>query len=42
MALDGEIEKTFSSKHQYQRHAVIPMATFTSKSMSYTRKFSTL
>jgi len=31
MALVGEIETTFSSKHQYQRHAVIVMATFTGK-----------
>jgi len=33
MAFDGKIEVTFSSKHQYQRHAVILMATFTGKNI---------
>jgi hypothetical protein len=42
MALDGDIEIIFSSKHPYQRHAVILMATFTSKNMPYTRKYSML
>jgi len=42
MALDGEIEIRFSSKHQYQRHAVILIATFTGKNMSYTSKYSML